>query len=235
MPVELRRAAQQAVLQWHFAMDSSSSTRQVKIDFQLPEHTGANNGLTATARMMRPLPVGKPIAQIAITGMSDAVKSELMSRLPVKEGDTVAADTLERIQKVTQGIDEHMNVGYGTMPNGDVRLILSLPGSSGVPAPADGVKRITIGGNVQQAKLVSQPRPVYPPDAKAARIQGVVQLSAIIGKDGSVTNLTVISGHPLLIASAMDAVRQWTYQTTLLNGEPVEVQTQIDVNYTLSQ
>jgi protein TonB len=61
-----------------------------------------------------------------------------------------------------------------------------------------------------------------------------VHLSAIIGKEGNVTNLAVISGHPLLIPSAMEAVRQWVYQTTLLNGEPVEVITQIDVNYTLS-
>ena len=161
--------------------------------------------------------------------------ADLLARLPIHEGDTVADDTLEQVKAVAQKADEHINVGYGLMASGEARIILSLPGASTAPAPANGAKRITIGGNVQQAKLVSQTRPTYPPDAKAARIQGVVQLSAIIGKDGSVTNLIVISGHPLLIQSAMDAVRTWTYQITLLNGEPVEVQTQIDVNYTLSQ
>ena len=110
-------------------------------------------------------------------------------------------------------------------------LIGSAPS---VPPAADGTKRITIGGNVQQAKLVSQPKPVYPPLAKQARISGVVHLAAIIGKEGNVINLAVISGHPLLIPSAIEAVKQWVYQTTLLNGEPVEVITQIDVNYTLS-
>jgi protein TonB len=96
-------------------------------------------------------------------------------------------------------------------------------------------KRITIGGNVQQAKLVRQPKPVYPPLAKQARISGVVHLAAVISKDGTIQDLKVISGHPLLIPSALEAVKQWVYQPTLLNGEPVEVSTQIDVNFTLSQ
>jgi len=96
-------------------------------------------------------------------------------------------------------------------------------------------KRITIGGNVQQAKLVRQPKPNYPPLAKQARISGVVHLAAIISKDGTIQDLKVIGGHPLLIPAALEAVKQWVYQPTLLNGEPVEVSTQIDVNFTLSQ
>jgi protein TonB len=96
-------------------------------------------------------------------------------------------------------------------------------------------QRIRVGGNVQQAKLVRQPKPVYPPLAKQARISGVVRLNAIISKDGTIQNLSVISGHPLLVPSAMEAVKQWVYAPTLLNGEPVEVVTQIDVNFTLSQ
>ena len=109
------------------------------------------------------------------------------------------------------------------------------------PPPAPKVEkpktpqRITIGGNVQQAKLVRQPRPVYPPLAKQARISGVVHLAAVIAKNGTIQDLRVISGHPLLIPSALEAVKQWVYQPTLLNGEPVEVSTQIDVNFTLSQ
>jgi protein TonB len=96
-------------------------------------------------------------------------------------------------------------------------------------------QRIRVGGNVQQAKLIRQPRPIYPPLAKQARISGVVRLNAIIGKDGTIQNLTVASGHPLLVPAAMEAVKQWVYQPTLLNGDPVEVVTQIDVNFTLSQ
>jgi protein TonB len=76
---------------------------------------------------------------------------------------------------------------------------------------------------------------VYPPLAKQARISGTVKLAAVIAKDGTIQDLKVISGHPLLIPSALEAVKQWVYQPTLLNGEPVEVSTQIDVNFTLSQ
>ena len=96
-------------------------------------------------------------------------------------------------------------------------------------------KQIRVGGNVQSAKLVNQPKPAYPPLARQARIQGVVKFNAVIGRDGSIQNLTLVSGHPLLVPSATEAVRQWKYQPTLLNGEPVEVVTQIDVNFTLSQ
>jgi len=94
-------------------------------------------------------------------------------------------------------------------------------------------QRIPVGGNVQQAKLVSQPKPVYPPLARQARIQGTVRFTAIIGVDGHIQNLTLVTGHPLLVPSAQEAVKQWVYQPTLLNGEPVEVVTQIDVNFTL--
>jgi protein TonB len=96
-------------------------------------------------------------------------------------------------------------------------------------------KQIRVGGNVQSAKLVNQPKPSYPPLARQARIQGVVKFNAVIGRDGTIQNLTMVSGHPLLVPAATEAVRQWRYQPTLLNGEPVEVVTQIDVNFTLSQ
>ena len=76
---------------------------------------------------------------------------------------------------------------------------------------------------------------MYPPLAKQARISGVVKLNAIIGKDGAVQNLTVASGHPLLVPAAMEAVKHWVYQPTLMNGAAVEVITQIEVNFTLSQ
>jgi protein TonB len=92
-----------------------------------------------------------------------------------------------------------------------------------------------VSGNVQQVKLVRQIEPVYPPLAKAARIQGTVRFTVIVGKDGAVQQLQLISGHPLLVPAAQEAVKQWVYQPTLLNGEPVEVLTQIDVSFTLTQ
>ncbi len=92
-----------------------------------------------------------------------------------------------------------------------------------------------VGGDVQSAKLIYQVKPIYPPLAKQARIQGTVRLQAIIARDGNIQNLVLASGHPLLVPAAMDAVRQWRYRPTTLNGEAVEVMTQIDLNFTLSQ
>jgi TonB family protein len=106
------------------------------------------------------------------------------------------------------------------------------------PSPANGQKgpqRIRVGSDIQQANLIRKVDPVYPPLAQQARIQGVVRFVAIIGKDGSMQSLTLVSGHPLLIESARQAVQQWVYKPTLLNGELVEVLTQIDVQFALNQ
>ncbi len=97
----------------------------------------------------------------------------------------------------------------------------------------DAPRRIRIGGAVQQAQLLTQVAPVYPELAKQARIQGTVRLQAIIGKEGKVLELEVISGHPLMQQAALQAVSQWVYKPTLLNGEPVEVVTTVDVVFML--
>jgi periplasmic protein TonB len=92
---------------------------------------------------------------------------------------------------------------------------------------------IRVGGQVEAAKLIFQVKPEYPLLAKMARIQGTVRLEAVISTDGTIQNLRVLAGHPLLVRAAIDAVARWRYQPTLLNGEPVEVVTEIDVNFTL--
>jgi protein TonB len=92
-----------------------------------------------------------------------------------------------------------------------------------------------VGGNVEAANIVQKVTPIYPAEAKANRVQGSVRFTVIIGKDGRVQNLTLVSGDPVLAQAAKDAVQQWVYKPTLLNGAPVEVMTQVDVNFTLSQ
>jgi TonB family protein len=104
-----------------------------------------------------------------------------------------------------------------------------------VPSVAGDIGRIRIGGNVHAARIVNKVQPVYPEAARQARIDGVVRLHAIIGKDGSIAQLEVISGDPLLQQAALDAVRQWIYQPTLLEGKPVEVDTVIDVIFRLNR
>jgi TonB family protein len=94
-------------------------------------------------------------------------------------------------------------------------------------------RRITVGGAVQQAMLLVQPAPQYRELARQARIEGIVRFSVVSGKEGDVIQATLISGHPLLVQSAMDAVRQYRYKPTLLNGQPVEVMTQVEVPFKL--
>jgi TonB family protein len=112
----------------------------------------------------------------------------------------------------------------------------TTPVEQSVPPSAASVpERIRVGSNVQKAKLLQHSEPVYPPLALQARISGVVHLNAVIGKDGTVRKLTVASGHPLLVPAAMEAVKQWVYAPSLLNGQPVEVVTQVEVNFNLEQ
>src|SRR6202521_496506 len=103
------------------------------------------------------------------------------------------------------------------------------------PPPKPKVDRIRVGGNVTAARIINRIQPVYPPLARQTRISGTVRLHAIIGKDGTIQQLEVLSGHPLLQQAALDAVRQWRYQPTLLNGDAVEVDTTIDVIFSLNQ
>jgi protein TonB len=111
-----------------------------------------------------------------------------------------------------------------------------IGGVGGAPPPPKPTQtRIRQGGNVTAAKLLNRVQPMYPPLARQTRISGTVRLHAIIGKNGGVEQLEVMSGHPLLVQAALDAVRQWKYQATTLNGEPVEVDTTIDVIFSLNQ
>ena len=94
---------------------------------------------------------------------------------------------------------------------------------------------VHVSQQVMAAQRLNGPMPDYPAEAKKARIQGTVLLDAVIGKDGTVEKLTVVSGPPALQSSSLDAVRQWTYKPFLLNGDPVEVKTTITVNYSLKK
>jgi TonB family protein len=129
-----------------------------------------------------------------------------------------------------------------TRPSPDCRLQMissqSVPTDDmavTAPSVAGDVGRIRVGGNVQAARVRNKVPPVYPEAARQARIEGVVKLHVIIAKDGTITQLEVISGHPLLVQAALDAVRQWVCEPTLLEGRPVEVDTIIDVFFQLNK
>ena len=102
-------------------------------------------------------------------------------------------------------------------------------------AAIEAPKRIVLPASIQEAKLIHKVVPVYPPLAKLTRASGTVHLTGIIATDGSIRDLRVESGPPLLIQATLEAVRQWVYQPTLLTGKPVEVITAINVTFTLTQ
>ena len=116
-------------------------------------------------------------------------------------------------------------------------IIGAIDGSVGHLLPAHApaaLKPPFRSSNLLQGSLLRRVEPVYPPSAKAARIQGLVVLAAIISKAGSIEHLQVLSGHPMLVKAAADAVSQWQYRPYLLNGEVIEVETQITVNFKLN-
>jgi protein TonB len=121
-------------------------------------------------------------------------------------------------------------------------IIGGIPSAAPPPPPPpppvakkETITRIKVGGNVQGAMILRKTPPVYPQLAKSARVSGVVHLAAIIAKDGTIQELHSLGGPALLIQAAMDAVKTWVYRPTMLNGEPVQVETTIDVNFTLNQ
>ena len=112
-----------------------------------------------------------------------------------------------------------------------------IPAGEPTPGTADHpliVQRVKVSGGVMSSFLEHKVQPVYPADAKDQHIQGSVVFKAIIDKEGNISDLQLISGHPMLSPAAIDAVKQWRYRPYLLNGEPVGVETTVTVNFTLA-
>jgi len=123
----------------------------------------------------------------------------------------------------------------GGIPGGAMNGVIGGIVNSNAPVPKVATPtRVRVSQGVTQGLLLRRIQPTYPPLAKQARIAGAVVLQAEISKDGSIQNLHVISGHPMLVPSAIEAVKQWKYKPYILNGEPVEVETTITVNFTLA-
>src|SRR5580700_10203036 len=124
----------------------------------------------------------------------------------------------------------------GGVPGGSMGGVIgSVLSSTPVAVPKIATPtRVRVSSGVSSGLLIRKVSPTYPPLARQARIQGTVVLQAQISKDGSIQNLQLISGHPMLAPAAIEAVKQWKYKPYLLNGEPVEVETQVQVNFTLA-
>ncbi len=243
-PDELRSAALSSALQWHFQNESGQAGNiQASINFK---DTGSPlNSNRSYPRVPGSVPAG--VLKRIVLDVPDTMVEDLRRLLPVHEGETLTSESLERTLAAIRSVDEHLslNLQTGHNDNSTVAVIsLATPGQpmrtlaepqADFDPPSGNTKRVRIGGNIQAAKLIKKTTPAYPPLAKQARIQGTVRYNVLIGTDGFIQKMQLVSGHPLLVEAATTAVQQWQYQPTLLNGEPAEVVTVIDVNFTLSQ
>jgi TonB family protein len=256
-PQELREAVLQSVFDWRFAEDAAGKTRQVSVTFELQKDAAAKLQEAERARLKRMYARAqnpywhRAIRNVIVSGISDQAKADLLARLPVHAGDTLTEDLMINVSMAISRFDMRLGtltsleeggvilrigpqVQLGAEPDGDsAAKPLAAPVES--ESGAAGTIRLQVSGNVQGFELISQSAPVYPPLARQARIEGTVVLSALIGKDGHVQDLKVVRGHPLLVQAALDAVKDWVYKPTTINGEPMEVKTEVSLKFALPQ
>ncbi len=191
-------------------------------------------------------PEPKVVSSIRVEGLSEHSREQVLGLLGVSVGSRLDSGTALKMMQNVRAYDDHLVVRLTPAGSGKTSiLVTSNPDPSATTvisstAPNTGAVQsrpgaVRVGGNVQASNLVSKVNPEYPALAKQARVQGVVQFEAVVGKDGWIQNLRLVSGPPLLVQAAMQAVQQWKYKPTLVNGNPVEVITTIDVNFTLSE
>jgi len=156
-------------------------------------------------------------------------------RTPTKIPEKVKMITEDEPPPPASGIAGVVGGVPGGTPGGQMGGVIGgIISSTPVAVPKIATpQRVRVSGGVTAGNLVYGPKPPYPAIARTARVQGAVVLRAIISKSGTIENLQVVSGHPMLTQSALEAVRQWKYKPYYLNGEPVEVDTTITVNFTL--
>jgi protein TonB len=180
-----------------------------------------------------PPPAATPIRTVKIV-QSDIINGQL--RTPTKIPEKVQMIKEEEAPPPMASMGGVVGGVPGGVPGGQMGGVIGgIISSTPVAVPKVAApQRVRVSQGVSQGLLIKKVQPPYPPLARQARIQGQVVLQAEISKDGSIQNLRLISGHPMLAPAAIEAVKQWRYKPYYLNGEPVEVETQITVIFSLS-
>jgi TonB family protein len=185
----------------------------------------------------------KPVHPVETTQIQNVPNNSLFTpaeqirvfQPPLAKPNNANSDAFSTAPEIT--FDPGRPVGFGEAAHVSDVLVRSgvvPPPPPSIQSTTEALERvISVGGKVQAAKLIRQVQPIYPALARQVRIQGVVTLEAIIGMDGAIQQLRVLNGHPLLVSSAVQAVQQWMYSPTVLNGKAVEVKTTIEVRFTL--
>ena len=185
-----------------------------------------------TTFLVAPPPPPPPPPPAAATPVHRVVEvNDTVLRQPTKIPQKVAIIKDEEPAPANAGV---MGGVPGGVPGGSMGGVIGgIIGSARNNLPTVSVDRVRVSSGVASGNLINKVQPVYPPIARTNRIAGQVVLHALISKSGNIENLQVVSGHPMLTQSALEAVRQWKYKPYLLNGEPVEVETTIQVNFNL--
>jgi TonB family protein len=183
---------------------------------QQPTEKGSALGPKSSAKPADSVPAGKPLAQESTpTAAPIVVKNG--AAIPVQSNTATPDAPAPNVLVATAG-------SGGSLPN-----LISNPGSSATPV----LQTLNVSQGVSQGLLIKKVQPIYPSNALHMHVEGAVQLSATIGKSGNITAVKIISGEPMLAKAALDAVKQWKYRPYFLNNEPVEIQTQVTVNFKL--
>ena len=180
-----------------------------------------------------PPPAAAPV-HVVKQIQSDIINGEL--RTPTKIPKKVLENLKEDEAPPQMAVTGVVGGVPGGVPGGSMGGVIgSVLSSTPVAVPKIATPtRVRVSSGVSTGLLIRKVPPTYPPLARQARIQGVVILQAQISKEGNIQNLQLISGHPMLAPAAIEAVKQWKYKPYLLSGEPVEVDTQVQVNFTLA-
>lgn len=194
--------------------------------------------ITGVVTAPPPLPQPRPLARATSNAPTSVRRGDYRSFVPIT---------------IPKGPIRQTEIAVGPVEAApDVAVVPGIPGSPAAPGtslpaftpapvvdtvkpaastPISNAKPVQVGGDILAAKLIKRVVPPYPLLARQARVQGAVHLLGIVAKDGRVQNLRVLDGHPLLRQAAVDAVSQWVYSPTFLNGQPVEVEAPIEVNF----
>ena len=241
-PEELRKAGLESALRGKYNINVAR-TLQVIIDFKLPPAgqrstvpapapnsapgavPGVRGVLSVGPQLVPPSPFTGVLETINISGLEGSDLAQMQQRLQQFQGRPVTGDLFNQVIQAARSVPvsvPYQGINPTSTRSNNTALVVSF---SNIPI------RVRVGGNVVASNLIQRVDPVYPDSAKDARIQGVVVLEAEISKEGKVENLRVITGHPLLIQAAIDAVKQWEYRPIMLNGAAVDVVTTVSVNF----
>jgi len=238
-PQELRKTVLESVLAWHFEKSDAATPQTISVRFVKPA------ALPPPAPNASPLPAAprpqpaaaRKIRQIIINDLPDDMRNSLRSTLPVHEGEDLTPAGYAAAAQTARSFDSHLQLSVRRNADDTFTMFIDLPvttvaANPAAPQEADESDVMHVGKDVTAPQLISKVEPEYTEEARAAKYQGTVLLSTVIGADGRATNFKVIRSLGMgLDEKAIEAVEKWQFRPGMKAGAPVKVQAQIEVNF----